>query len=233
MAFWKFNTAPNGFIAWSSTHRKDAPVLAVGPIALHLPELVNSTGPQFGGAVERLRKDMQSHTALLQKRAAAPFGSDTRSKIEVLISPQEGDSMEWIAALAAKLPPNVFFWIRLHPSIRHQRLPAIPDLPPDRYDISLASEVSLSALLERVSVHVTQYSAVSIEAAACGVPTVATYRYADDAFQQDIPPSLFSYADSSQSAAERIAGFLREGRQTGWAASEDLSRIPDFLNRIR
>jgi hypothetical protein len=152
----------------------------------------------------------------------------------LLISLQEEDSLEWVGALAGRLPRDTFLWIRRHPSVRHRPFPTLPGLDGSRYDATLASDAALQMLLERTAVHVTEYSGVTIEAAANGVPTVATNRYAQTHFAPLIPPDLFAFAEDAPAAARKVEEFLAQRGRSGRHVSEpDLSRIVSFVERVR
>jgi hypothetical protein len=83
-------------------------------------------------------------------------------------------------------------------------------------------------------VHVTEYSGVTIEAAANGVPTVATNRYAQTHFAPLIPPDLFAFAEDAPAAARKVGEFLAQrGRSSRRVAGPDLSGIVSFVDQMR
>jgi hypothetical protein len=204
-------------------------VLSIGPAAVHLPGLVAGTAVALGGMVERLNATMLEQRSLLAQKIA-----EHPNCVELLISLQEEDSLQWVGALAARLPRDTFLWIRRHPSVRHRPFPALPGLEGSRYDTTLASDAALQVLLERAAVHVTEYSGVTIEAAANGVPTVATNRYAQTHFAPLIPPDLFAFAEDAAAAARKVEAILAQGeRSSRRVAGADLSGIVSFVERLR
>ena len=228
VAFSGFNTAPDGFLSWSTVPSANERVLSIGPTAVHLPSLVAGAAAALEGMVERLNATMLEQRSLLAQKIAQP------NCVELLISLQEEDSLAWVGALAAQMPRDTFFWIRRHPSMRHRPPPALPGLDGSRYDTALASDAALQMLLERAAVHVTEYSGVTIEAAANGVPTVATNRYAQSHFAPLIPPDLFAFAEDAPTAARKVEAFLAQrGRSSRGVAGPDLSGIAAFVERVR
>ena len=86
---------------------------------------------------------------------------------EILVTLQPGDDGRWIADVAAELSIDVFLWVRTHSLDSERVLAAFPAGLAARTDVGLASSALLPLLLDRAEVHLTRFSGVTLEAAAC------------------------------------------------------------------
>jgi len=184
--FSRFNTAPDRLVAWSLAPEPDPRILGVGPIALLFPGLIESLAPGDPPACATLRDVLRKQEFDLGERVRKAGAGR-----KVLVSLQPGDGGDWLLPLLSELP-DLFFWVRRHgwdseatPSRRGAGLGP-------RADTDLASRCFLPLLLRRASAHLTRFSAVVLEAAAMGVPSVATERYASDLYESQIPAGLLA-----------------------------------------
>ncbi|WP_417432919.1 hypothetical protein [Hoeflea sp.] len=216
--FSRFNTAPEALVSWSVQDRGDPRFLALGPVGNLLPALARAHPATAPGHRTALDQTICNQEAALAKRA----GSLQR---EVLISSDDANADAWIADLVRRLPDDTFCWIRRHPAERDRPLRGADGLDPSGYDIELASGVLLPLILSRVDAHFTRFSAVTLEAAAMGVPTLATQPYAAALFGAHVPPELFKLMDAETDIPGELARLPH--RQTGDRRQPD--HAPDEL----
>lgn len=205
--FSLFNTAPEALVSWSVQDRDDPLFLALGPVSNLLPALANAQSVSTTEQTGSLRETIRDQEEALARRAE-PF------RREVLISSDDANADAWIADLVKRLPEDVFCWIRRHPAERDHPLPDADTLDSRRCDIDLASGVLLPLLLTRIDAHFTRFSAVTLEAAAMGVPTLATQPYAAALFASHVPPDLFTLIDAQTDVAGELARF-KPRRESG------------------
>jgi len=222
--FRLFNTAPDAFVAWETVPRQCPDVLCVGPIGLHLPILLETRAPQDTPAYDVARALFRDQADALARRAA-----HAGARREILVSMQPVDDGEWIARIAAQLPPDVFLWCRRHGSDARRAMPAKAVLASDRSDFELASSSALPVLLDRVGAHLTRFSAVTLEAGAYNVRTVATEPYAETLFSEFVPPSYLTVAPAPSAAAAALITALDCQDRTAIRRLPDISRLADFV----
>ena len=99
------------------------------------------------------------------------------------MSLQPVDEGGWLAEIVRQFEGNIFFWIRRHASDIHRPVPALAKGGLPWLDFSIATSTFLPILLERADVHLTRFSAVTLEAAGMDVPTIATEKYAADLYE--------------------------------------------------
>lgn len=221
--FSTYNCAPDALISWESTQRIDDAVLAVGPIGLHMPAVLAKSHATDGPAHRMLCATFEAqHSAL----AAAALGASLRH--EVLVSLQPGDRGEWLVPLAMEAGPDILFWVRRHGSDLSSGAAAL-DLPAATFEVDLASSSALSHLLSRVGAHITRFSAVALEAAACGVPTMATEAYAEQLYARSIPAQLLQVETETKAAGQRLRQILDQGAVATGDRLPDVRRIVPFL----
>src|SRR5262249_20288078 len=105
-------------------------------------------------------------------RAEAEMGVPGQARI--LVTQQRHDDLAWLEHLCANAPGEWHFMVRLADPAEAARYDArFAHLGPARVSFRPASSAPLPALLRAATVHVTDYSATALEAAAYGVPTVA------------------------------------------------------------
>jgi hypothetical protein len=78
---------------------------------------------------------------------------------------------------------------------------------PGLFEVDLASSSALPQLLSRVSAHLTKFSAVTLEAAAMGVPTFAVEPYARQLYSR-ISADLLIVETDLDHMADRLKVFL-------------------------
>jgi hypothetical protein len=109
--------------------------------------------------------------AVLQRRTGA--------RVNVLVTLQTGVvTREWLQRLvaAAGATPSWFWWVRSRASMSPAEAEAVREAVRGMHNAETeqATALPLYALLRHVDAHVTAFSSVVIEAAAFGVPSVAT-----------------------------------------------------------
>lgn len=218
--FSEFDTAPDGLVSWETEPRQGARVFPVGPIGLHLPGMIMSEHPADSRLHGVLRAQLDRERDALEDYAQS-FGAER----EVLVSLQPGDTGAWIGALAADLP-RTLFWMRRHGSDlgNPQQAAGTPEM-----EYALASASTLPLLLSRVSAHVTKFSAVTLEAAAVGVPTVATHPYARELYTGIVRDDLLRVERDPREAAAALRAFLARPRTPASMSLPDIGGVAGFL----
>ncbi len=199
--FSLFNTAPDALVSWELTPRGNPAVLSVGPIGLHLTNVLASPHRTDLRSHEELRRLFQE-----QQRVLDEYARSVGAAHEILVSLQPGDSGGWIESFAAQLPPGVLFWVRRHGSDLGTAVPAT--LNGRSTELTLASTSVLSLLLARVGAHLTKFSAVTLEAAAMGIATVAVEACAKELYGRHVPAELLRVAPDEWLAARELARLL-------------------------
>jgi hypothetical protein len=222
-AFKAFNTAPDSMITWDLLAGSSSATLAVGPIGLHLPAIIGQTH----------RTDSQAHRALRenfaeQAYALRAYAEKAQAQREVLVSLQPGDAGHWLAALSKELP-GVLFWIRRHGA----GLDAMPTPGRDgMLETDFASTCPLSLLLNRVHAHITRFSAVVLEAAACGIPSIALEPYASTLYGHLVPAPLLQMESDLTHVASLLQKIFVDGERRERKALLDPERIVPFLEHL-
>jgi hypothetical protein len=103
---------------------------------------------------------------------------------------------------------------------------ATPHLP-DRADFELASSSPLPVLLDRVGAHPTRFSAVTLEAVAYNVTTVATEPYARLLFSEFAPLDSLTVAPTPSAAALITA--LESDDRTAIRLLPNIAGLADFV----
>ena len=96
----------------------------------------------------------------------------------------------------------------------------------------MATSTFLPLLLERADVHLTRFSAVTLEAAALGIPTIATDRYAADLYESRLPPGTFWIKQSAREIAEQIESLIIARTRKSHVEWSDLSRLVPFIEKV-
>lgn len=195
--FASFDTGPDRYIGWETSPAADPASLSVGPIGLHLAAVVGATHARDRPAEQQLRAWLARERDDLARLAAG-------ARREVLVSLQPGDDGQWVAELAGATGKGTHFWVRRHGADRNRPLGQAITATVNA-ETTLAGSATLSLLLERVDVHVTRFSAVTLEAAACGVPTLAVEPYAATLYRERVPPHLLTLATERSTLGERLA----------------------------
>ena len=222
-----FNSAPQGLLSWSTIDRNDKSVLCIGPLGNLLPALVERAASSLQGPFAELLQVFQSQQRLLESRA------NQKRPREILISSDDVSSDRWITTLVDQMPDDVFCWIRRHPGESTTPLADADKLDAERYDIDLASTVLLPMLLSRVDAHITRFSAVTLEAAAMGVPTFALHEYASDLFARHVPSHLFSYVKQPADIAVRLGAAKPRGRSDAKTGDELETKLAAFIKSLK
>lgn len=221
--FAAFNTGPDALISWDLRARNDLAVLEVGPIGLHLTSILAAPHTSDG----------PSHAALMasfdrQRRALEAYARKSGCELEVLVSLQPGDHGAWVERIAAEAGPGVHYWVRRHGSELSK--PGLPGFSPGApIEAEMASSSALQLLLARVQVHLTRFSAVALEAAASGVPTIALEEYAAKLYAREIPAVLLSVEGNLSAVARRLRSLIANPAPVSRTQLPDAGRIVAFL----
>jgi hypothetical protein len=223
--FSLFDTAPDAVISWELDVRGDSRLLAAGPLGLQLATLISDTRPGDPEPYSKLRGLIAQQRSQLESRL------EGRSETgEVLVSLQPADDGQWLCEIVQRLP-DVFFWVRRHGSDNSQGPLRLPDPIAGRMESVLATSALLSLLLERIHVHLTRFSAVTLEAAALGIPTVATEDYAADLFMRQVKPNMLSINQGAAMIADQIRTFLTSADERRASRLPNLAEIVPFIDR--
>lgn len=225
--FSQFNTAPDALISWECEDRKDDLVFSSGPLGLRLGEIVPDRQPLERRSYAQLRQLISE-----QKRALARRVSDVSFAAELVVSLQPGDSGEWIFAILQELSTSVFTWIRVHAGDRGGAAPKIPPSFSRTTDCDLSGSTLLALLLDRADVHLTRFSGVTLEAAALGVPTVATDNYAANLYGRHVPKGALFIGTSTRAVAEQIELILASPRVKRAERLPSLADLAPFVRRV-
>ncbi len=201
--FSTYNTAPDALISWEMRPRPDPAVLAMGPIGLHLPASVEQPHTRDGPGHIALRAAFGA-----QRQALATRSQAAGAQREVLVSLQPQDQGDWVETIARQMGPGVFFWLRRHGADLNGKAALPGTWDGSIFDVPLASSCALPELLARAEVHLTRFSAVALEAAALGVPTIAVEAYAHRLYSRSIPAPLLWVEPDLGRAAHRLGQLL-------------------------
>ncbi len=223
--FSRFNSAPDALVSWETDRHDDDRVCAAGPLGLMLP---NVTSP-----AERAEAESYAGLRALighQRAQLARHVNGRQYTGEVLVSLQPGDDGRWFSDVVREMPDGVFFWIRSHGM---DRAPAnLPGEIAGRSDCAIASSSLLSLLLERVDVHLTRFSGVTLEAAAMGVPTVATEPYAAYLYELQLANTAIAVAQKPRAIAALLQRAIAKEWRTDAFAFPAAAELTGFVERF-
>jgi hypothetical protein len=227
--FSRFDTAPDAYVGWQMTSSGDIGCLAVGPIGLHLPDVVAEVHATDRPGHETLRRALAS-----QRDALGAHARDVEARREILVSMQPGDDGRWLARLAPHLPPGTLLWLRRHGADLGRADRRVAVERPAVTESALASSSALGVLLARVDVHLTRFSALTLEAAAAGVSTFATDPYAAQLFSDRVPPGLLEVEPDPDQLGTRIERYLaaRSGKPAPRLELPSPAPIVPFLSGL-
>ena len=225
--FSTFSTAPDALISWDCRSRDDDLVFAAGPLGLQLAAIVPDHVPDDRPSYATLRQLM-----VQQKIALAQRVDGLACAGEVLATLQPGDDGRWIAHVLRELSIDVFVWLRMHSLDGERVLAAVPRHLAVRSDARLGSSAPLPLLLDRAEVHLTRFSGVTLEAAAMGVPTVATEAYAADLYKRHVPDGALYVETSPRAVAVQIETLIAARAQRHASRLPDLKGLVPFVERI-
>jgi len=222
--FSTYNTAPSALISWELAERHDPNVLAMGPIGLHLPAIMSLPHASDQAAQHAFRAALTRQAEELKA-----YAEQVGARKEVLVSLQPGDDGSWLRSFASENRHGVLFWVRRHGADLLD--PAHPKEIPvtGMIEAELASTCALPILLARSQVHLTRFSAVTIEAAAMGLPTIATDTYARQLYERIVPPDLLHVDADLARAAARLQELIEEPSRGACSTLPPASRFAPFI----
>ncbi len=223
--FSRFNSAPDALISWELTPREDEAVLSIGPIGLHLPSLFAQNHQTDLPSHKTLREQLEAQISVLAAHAL-----EAKTTHEILVSLQPGDEARWLSRAAQQIP-DCLFWVRRHGADLSEPLPELAFSGTANIEFELASKSVLPLLLDRVDLHLTRFSAVALEAAACGVPTLATESYAHQLYEQHISSQLLNIEADEAALPEAIRQLLAQNTGEKHQDLPDIEQIVPFLER--
>ncbi len=103
--------------------------------------------------------------------------------------------------------PDVFWFVRLHPRMAAEEKRRVEQMAltvGERVNVADASRVSLYALLQVASVHLTGYSTCALEALAFGKPTVLVHASGLSLFRKQIEQGLMIFEPEPERVADAI-----------------------------
>lgn len=225
--FSTFSTAPDALISWDCRSRDDELVFAAGPLGLQLATIVPASTADDRKSYARLRQLIAQQRDALARRVKGLTCAG-----ELLATLQPGDDGRWIAGVLRELSVDVFLWLRTHALDGERVLAAIPPNLAARADAGLGSSAPLPLLLDRADVHLTRFSGVTLEAAAMGVPTVATEAYAADLYGRHVPDGALYVETSPRAIAAQIEKLIAVRAQRHASRLPDLKGLVPFVERI-
>lgn len=121
-----------------------------------------------------------------------------------------------IFAAMRQSDPHWHWWVRLHPSSLHER-ESIRQMfiknGVHEFNMDMATDLPLYALLRHTDVHLTHLSSTVIEAETFGVPSVVTGKNALQYYQEQIKKGTAVYADDAECILKNIVSQFKT-RQT-------------------
>lgn len=225
--FSTFGTAPDALISWDCNSRHDERVFSAGPLGLRLVAIVPDNVVDDREPYARLRRLLAEQREALARRVD---GSDSAG--ELLVTLQPGDHGGWVADVLRQMTIDVFVWLRTHALDGGRVLAAIPPRFASRLDATLGTSAPLPLLLDRVDVHLTRFSGTTLEAAALGVPTVATEAYAADLYEQHVGPGALHVVTSAADTARKIEALIAERKRGQVTILPDLRGLVPFVDGI-
>ena len=121
--------------------------------------------------------------------------------VNILITHQGVPLPDWFIKTVEKSNSNIKWFLRLHPStdIATYSGSDIPNLSRcENVEISHATTLPVLALLEKMSIHVTQWSSTVMEAKVLGIPSIIIHEYGNVFYSHEIKKGLVNVAFSSE-----------------------------------
>jgi hypothetical protein len=132
-------------------------------------------------------------------------------KRQVLVTLQYGlatsEHLGPVLGAMARSPGNLHWWVRLHPAQLGDReiiRRLLKDTGRGDFELDLATDLPLYAVLKHADVHVTHSSNVVVEAVAFGVPTVFVSGYGARLFPEHMRHGWGMLADTSEGVLQAI-----------------------------
>ncbi len=227
--FSSFNTAPDALVSWAleikGNPKDDKAILPVGPIGLHLPAVVAKLDIAGLPPQKALAKLIRQ-----QRHALDSHADQTGCHTEILVSLQPGDNASWLAPIMQGLP-DMLFWIRRHGAdLNKETLSAVA--LKGNAESTLATRSILPLLLQRTSLHLTRFSAVTLEAGAMGIPTLATEAYARQLYQKRVAPDLLVIEKDITVIPAIIQKKLGGQKLHQHATLPDIQHIQSFIENL-
>jgi hypothetical protein len=226
--FSSFNTAPDGLISWEFVDRRDNRVFSAAPLGIQLSGLMLQGHSDDPETYYRFRELVLQQRALLAERTRGMMNAH-----EIVVSLQPGDDGLWLVDVARLATSTIFFWVRHHTKDSGRAPLRFPDDLVSRIEHRLASSVLLSELLARADVHLTRFSGVTLEAAAMGVPTIATEDYAADLYRQRVPKGAIRIRRAAADIAAEINAMIATKPLKQATELRDIRGMVPFVNKFR
>lgn len=223
--FSVFNSHADAVVSWDLVARSDPAILAAGPLGLYLPNVLEPPHATDDVKHSTLRRIFVEQAKALDRHAKA-----AGAVAEVIVSLQPGDTGNWVEGVSDDVGPGVLFWIRKHGSqliAAHQRTQEHAWLESD-----LASTTALPILLARAKVHLTRFSAVTLEASAVGLPTIATEPYARELYADSIRLDLVEVEPDLARVATSIRRHLASESRRRPVQDLDPEHIASFIQSM-
>jgi len=138
----------------------------------------------------------------------------TGKATNILVTLQTGRGIQQILKEALlRSPESLTWWIRLHPSMDNAERETIRDILKQvnvrNYNLDEASELPLYSILRHTDVHVTESSAVTMDAANFGVRTVLINTTRTQYFSDYISSGLVVIAKSAGDLLNEVEGIVK------------------------
>jgi hypothetical protein len=141
-----------------------------------------------------------------------PPEGDRRRALYTLSGDESGADLKVLAQLVTRTRFNTDWWIRCHPCKLDQRKvikKLLKDHSLGNAAVDLPTDMPLYGVLNMVDVHVTEFSTVTIEARAIGVPTVLTNRRGGVLFADELSSGWAVVACTVNEIVAAIDGQVR------------------------
>ena len=225
--FSRFNTAPDALITWEELDRSDERAFAAGPLSVQLGQVISARQSSDPESYDRFLQLLERQRAALARHVKrGTFAA------EVAVSLQPGDEGGWLRDIVRELGGKVFFWVRRHAKDSHKPIPAPANELAACAEYDLATSTFLPILLERVDIHLTRFSAVTLEAAGMGVPTIATDPYAADLYDWRLPNGTFWIRQTTRAVTDQIETLIAEKTRKPGTKLSDLSCLIPFVENV-
>lgn len=153
------------------------------------------------------------------------------STANCLLSHQDFDNLDWLPPVLNDLPDHIAIWLRLRNTDASGSIPA-EILEHPKVEWKVPTSVSLGGLLPHMQAHVTQFSAVALEASCYGVPTLALHGKARSVYGPQMNESI--HFSKPQALVTDLVDLLDAWTEKNGGGSEasELPTVAESWSRI-
>jgi len=229
-----FNCLPSAYLCWSD--REQQAILdwgeRAGVKAFVAGHSWRHIGPALEAAAQGPFADATADARTAYQASAGQVDVITAGKRNVLLTTAPSEIPPWVGQLVEQLPESWQLLWRLHPrdALNSGALARAQAEVDGRANVADATLAPLDILLDAVDVHLTQASAVTLEAAAYGVPTVVTSPLGLELFADEVPVSV-TLAESTADIIAALGDSMRALR-TGCGSEDAFQQLAASLQAL-